>query len=200
MTASMSVPIPGPASLPQLERATREHALRFARLQFEQGDRIDMQTLATALGVGRTTLYRWVGDREQLIAKLFASITDELFAAIAAEVSGAGIDGAFDAIRAFMLRTAGFAPLRDFAVREPALALRILVSPRGIVQNRIRAGVIAVLEANLPGSQLPIPDDLIDVLVQVGAGLQWTPIVIGDPPDIDRALHLGRTVLDAHFG
>ncbi len=188
------------AELPHLERATREHALRFARMQFEQGERVDMQTLATALGVGRTTLYRWVGDREQLIAELFAALTDELFAGIAEETTGSGIDGALEQIRRFMVLTASFEPLRDFAQREPALALRILVSPHGIVQDRIRAGVTAALEANLPASQLPIPNDLIDVLVQVGAGLQWTPIVIGDPPDIDRALHLGRTVLDAHFG
>ncbi len=188
------------AELPHLERATREHALRFARMQFEQGERVDMQTLATALGVGRTTLYRWVGDREQLIAELFAALTDELFAAIAAEPSGAGIDGALERIRRFMVLTSSFEPLRDFAQREPALALRILVSPHGIVQDRIRAGVTAALEDNLSAKQLPIPNDLIDVLVQVGAGLQWTPIVIGDPPDIERALHLGRTVLDAHFG
>lgn len=187
------------AELPHLERATREHALRFARVQFEQGERVDMQTLATALGVGRTTLYRWVGDREQLIAELLADLTEELFATIAANATGTGIDQAFETIRRFMAVTAGFEPLRDFAQREPALALRILVSPQSVVQDKIRAGVMAVLDVNLPASQPPIPADVIDVLVQVGAGLQWTPIVIGDTPDIERALHLGRTVLDAHL-
>jgi AcrR family transcriptional regulator len=187
------------ASLPRLERATREHAVQFARVQFERGERIDMQTLAGALGVGRTTLYRWVGDREQLIAELFARLTDELWTAISAEPPRAGIDGALDTIRRFMTLTAGFAPLRDFAQREPTVALRILVSPRSPVQDRIRAGVTATLERSLPPEQLPIPVDVIDVLVQVGAGLQWTPIVIGDPPDIDRALELGRAVLESRL-
>lgn len=187
------------APLPQLERATREHALRFARLQFERGERVDMQTLAAALGVGRTTLYRWVGDREQLIGELFARLTDDLWAGIAAEQHGTGIDSALAAIRRFMTITAGFEPLRDFAQREPTLALRILVSPRGLVQDRIRAGVLGALERSLPAEHLPIPADVIDVLVQVGAGLQWIPIVVGDPPDIDRALQLGRTVLESHL-
>jgi len=190
------------APLPQLERATREHALRFARMQFEHGERVDMQTLAAALGVGRTTLYRWVGDREQLIAEVLAQMTDELWAAIAAESRGGrrgGIDGALTGIRRFMTTTADFVPLCEFAQREPTLALRILVSPRGVVQDRIRAGVLAALERHLPPSRLPVPEDVIDVLVQVGAGLQWTPIVIGDPPDIDRALQLGRTVLETHL-
>jgi AcrR family transcriptional regulator len=187
------------APLPQLERATREHALRFARMQFERGERIDMQTLAGALGVGRTTLYRWVRDREQLIAELFAGLTDELWAAVSDQQSGAGIDGALATIRRFMTVTSGFEPLRDFAKREPTVALRILVSPQGLVQDRIRAGVTAALERNLPATQLPIPPDVIDVLVQVGAGLQWIPIVVGDPPDIERALQLGRTVLESHL-
>ena len=187
------------SALPQLERPTREHALRFARLQFEQGDRVDMQTLAVALGVGRTTLYRWVGDREQLIAELFATVTDELFEAVSARRRVRSIDAAFDTIRRFMTVTAGFQPLREFAQREPTLALRILVSPTGLVQDRIRAGVTAALERHLPAHQLPIPPDVIDVLVQVGAGLQWIPIVVGDPPDIERALQLGRTVLDRHL-
>lgn len=191
--------MPATAPLPHLERATREHALQFARVQFENGERVDMQTLAAALGVGRTTLYRWVGDREQLIAELFADLTDEVFASIQPPSSGPGIDRALSAIGSFMRITAGFAPLRDFAQREPALALRILVSPRSVVQDRVRAGVMATLEANLPASQLPVPAEVIDVLVQVGVGLQWTPIVVGDPPDIDRALQLARTILGAHL-
>lgn len=168
-------------------------------MQFERGDRIDMQTLANALGVGRTTLYRWVGDREQLIAELFAGLTDELWAAVSGQESGSGIDGALAAIRRFMTVTSGFGPLCDFAQREPTVALRILVSPHGLVQDRIRAGVTAALERNLPATQLPIPADVIDVLVQVGAGLEWIPIVVGDPPDIERALQLGRTVLESHL-
>lgn len=191
--------MPTEGVLPQLERASREHALRFARMQFEHGERVDMQSLAAALGVGRTTLYRWVGDREQLITELLAEMTDELWAAIGTKRRRRSIDAAIDMIREFMTVTAGFAPLRDFAQREPTLALRILVSPRGQVQDRIRAGVTAALERNLADEQLPVPVDVIDVLVQVGAGLQWTPIVIGDPPDIERALHLGRSVLESHL-
>ncbi|RNL79891.1 QsdR family transcriptional regulator [Nocardioides marmorisolisilvae] len=185
--------------LPRLERATREHALQFARAQFERGERVDMQTLAAELGVGRTTLYRWFGDREQVISELFAGLTDEIFAEINARPGGGGIEAALDSIRRFMALTSSFEPLRDFAQREPALALRILVASHGLVQQRIRAGVTEALERNLPSRQLPLPPDIIDVLVQVGANLQWTPIVIGDPPEIERALHLGRSVLENHL-
>ncbi len=187
------------SELPRLERATREHALRYARAAFERGERVDMQTLATELGVGRTTLYRWFGDREQVISELFADLTEEIFTGINDGPGGGGIEAALESIRRFMTITAAFEPLRDFAQREPALALRILLAPQGSVQQQIRAGVTRALEQHLPARQLPLPPDIIDVLVQVGANLQWTPIVIGDLPDIDRALQLGRSVLEVHL-
>src|SRR5262245_30239601 len=56
-----------PRADPRFERPTREHALQLARETFQRGERVDMQTLATQLGVVRSTLYRWVGDREQLL-------------------------------------------------------------------------------------------------------------------------------------
>lgn len=190
MSASADAP-----GLPRLERATKEHALRFARAQFERGERVDMRTLADELAVGRTTLYRWVGDREQLIAELFARWTDELFDAVGEQAVGEGIDRALDTVRRFMELSAGFEPLREFAQREPTLALRILVSPRGLVQDRLRARIAEALERERPRDAAPFPSDVVDVLIQVGAALQWTPIVIGEDPEIDHALELGRTVL-----
>ncbi|MCX6397631.1 MAG: QsdR family transcriptional regulator [Propionibacteriales bacterium] len=184
---------------PHLERATRDHALRYARGQFERGERVDMGTVADALAVGRTTLYRWVGDREQLIAEIFAEITDELFDLVATQAQGAGIDRALDTVRRFMEITSGFPPLQDFCQREPTLALRILLAPGGLVQDRLRARISQALERERPGAAAPLPSDVVDVLIQVGAALQWTPIVIGEQPEIDRALQLGRTVLGPHF-
>ncbi|MFL6158552.1 MAG: QsdR family transcriptional regulator [Marmoricola sp.] len=187
------------APLPQLERATKEHALLFARAQFERGERVDMRTLADSLAVGRTTLYRWVGDREQLLAELLAQWTDELFDAIAPAARGEGIDRALDTVRRFMELSAGFEPLADFARREPTLALKILVSPRGVVQDRLRVRITEALQREQPSGAPPVLTDVVDVLIQVGAALQWTPIVIGEAPEIDRALELGRTVLANHL-
>jgi AcrR family transcriptional regulator len=184
--------------LPRLERATREHALRYARAQFERGERVDMRTLAEELAVGRTTLYRWVGDREQLIAELFSQWTDELFDVIAEQAQGEGIDRALDTVRRFMTITSDFVPLQEFAQREPALALKILVSPHGRVQDRLRARIGEAIARELPAGAT-VPTDVVDVLIQVGAALQWTPIVIGEPPEIDHALQLGRTVLEQHL-
>ena len=57
-TAS-SAPFPAP-----LRRPDPEVALEYATRIFVSGERLDMQTLAAALGVGRTTLARHCGEAQ----------------------------------------------------------------------------------------------------------------------------------------
>src|ERR1700743_3302772 len=44
----------------------------------QAGQRLDMLALAAELGVARTTLYRWTGDREQLLSDLIWADMHEL--------------------------------------------------------------------------------------------------------------------------
>jgi len=169
-------------------RPTREHALEIAQEMFTRGERLDMQTLSAALGIGRTTLYRWVGDRERLIGEVLGNLTDVTWDAVIAEAKGKGSMRAMDASRRFMETTANYPPLRQFAEREPQLALRILLAPDGIVAQRIRAGVRRSLEAFVPDE--PVDDEFVEIAVQVGTALEWAPIAIGDEPEIKRATRL----------
>ncbi len=66
---------------PDFRRPTREDAINLARARFISGERVEMQVLAAELDIGRTTLYRWVGEREQLLEEVFAGLVDEWFAA-----------------------------------------------------------------------------------------------------------------------
>jgi AcrR family transcriptional regulator len=154
-----------------------------------------MKTLTQMLGVGRATLYRWVGDREQLLSAVLAQLTDETWELAAREASGRGVERASGTIRRFMEMTAGFPPLRKFAQREPELALRVLMSHGGVVAERLRLGVSRAIAKDVPHG-LGAPDsDIVDVMVQIGTALEWTPIVIGEEPEIDRAIELMRTIL-----
>src|SRR5258706_10649029 len=47
-----------------------EAAFGLARRAFLAGERIDMQRLASELGVNRVTLYRWVGNRARLLGEV----------------------------------------------------------------------------------------------------------------------------------
>jgi hypothetical protein len=52
----------------QRSDATRAYSL--ARGHLLAGERIDMQHLAAELGADRSTLFRWVGSRDQLVSQI----------------------------------------------------------------------------------------------------------------------------------
>lgn len=180
--------------LPKLERPTPDTARRFARMLFEQGERVDMGTLATALGVGRTTLYRWVGDRDQLIGSVLAEAARDVFVVFRDEAEGEGLDRALDAIRRFMAFTSSWGPLLGFAHREPSAALRILLAQDGAVAQALREGCATAIET---GTGRPADPEAVEVVVQLATALQWAPVVAGEAPAIERAVGLMRTVLEA---
>jgi len=179
----------------QIIRPRREHAIEFALRTFAAGERVDMQTLAAQLGVGRTTLYRWVGDREQLIGEALGILTNQVWDAIIAEQERNGIEGALERIRRFMEVTSSFAPLRRFAETEPGPALRVLMTADGPVAQALREGSTRAYEASMG---VPADPEVTEVLVQLGTALEWAPIVAGEEPAIDRAIDLMRTVLSGH--
>ena len=177
---------------PRFVRPTRADALEIAREMFVRGDRLDMQTLSAALGIGRTTLYRWVGDRERLIGEVLATLTDVAWDAVIAEAEGEGDLRSLDASRRFMELTSTYPPLRQFAEREPQLALRILLAPDGPVAERIRAGVRRAMTEF--SRDEPVDDEFVEIAVQIGTALEWAPIAVGTDPDIERATRLIGTL------
>ena len=176
-------------ALPRLERPTPEHAIEYARTLFLREERVDMNVLASALGIGRTTLYRWVGDRESLIGAVLADLVDAGWDFAIENAKGEGRARAMHAGRLFMEVTANFEPVRHFTEREPQVALRVLLASDGPVAARIRAGFQRAVETYDPDAS-KVSDELIDIAVQAGTALEWAPVAIGGEPEIDRASRL----------
>jgi AcrR family transcriptional regulator len=163
---------------------------------FRRGLRVDMHTVAEKLGVSRTTLYRWVGGREQLIGEVLARLTDVAWGFVEQSVTGRGIERAARSIEGFMTLTSAWPPLREFAQREPQLALRILLRSEGPVSAHIRGGIEAALTRHAPEFDIEANQDLLDTIVQIGTALEWAPIAIGEEPAIERAMRLIRGLLE----
>ena len=170
-------------------------AVEVAEAFFIRGLRVDMQTVAERLGVGRTTLYRWVGDREQLIGEVLARLTDIAWQMVEGSVEGEGMERASRSIEGFMTLTSLWPPLRGFAEREPQLALRILLQSDGIVSAHIRGGIESALQRHVPEFDIDANHDLLDTIVQIGTALEWAPITIGEEASIPRAVRLVRSLL-----
>lgn len=185
-------------ALPRLQRPDRDLALRYARRLFLQGERVDMNTLAEALGIGRTTLYRWVGDREHLVAATLAGMAEAAFQTAAESARGRGLNRALDRIRNFMRITSEFEPLRSFAEREPQFALRVLLDPEGPIAAELRTGFGRALADHVAGGDAVHPDT-IDIMVQLATALEWAPITIGQEPAIDHAIELMRSMLETRL-
>jgi AcrR family transcriptional regulator len=182
--------------IPRLVRPSREVAIDVASALFQRGRRVDMLAVADRLGVGRTTLHRWVGSREQLITEVLAELTDVAWELVEQDVTGQGIERVVQLIEAFMKLTTTWPPLRKFAQREPQLALRILLQSEGAVAAHIRGGIEAALRRHTPEFEIGENHDLLDTIVQVGTALEWAPIAIGEKPATKRAAHLIRGLLE----
>ncbi len=176
-------------------RATRDDAITLAHAKFLAGERIEMQTLADELGVARTTLYRWVGEREQLLDEVFGRLIDAWLIVVIQASRGDGLERVLDVIRRYLEHAAAAEPLIRFTATEPALALRILMNRKGIVAERSQTALQDQLEAWAP--ELQIDAAIINVIHLTSVTLVWGPLATGQQPDIDSAMLVARTLLSA---
>ncbi|MGA7688394.1 MAG: QsdR family transcriptional regulator [Jiangellales bacterium] len=177
----------------QARRPRRDDAIDVAEQMLRRGERVDMQTVADALDIGRATLYRWVGDREKLMDEVLGRLVAKNWRTARVDPDGESLDAVLATIAGFMAATAAWPPVLDFAEREPDLALRILLAAQGNVADGIRLGLEETLALHLPGRD--VAPATLDVLVRIGAALQWANVAAGNPPDIDTAVEAARALL-----
>lgn len=162
---------------------------------FLAGERVEMRTLADALDISRTTLYRWVGEREQLMGEVLGGLVEGWLATVEPEVRGEGVTRFLDLLRRFLELAAAASPLTEFTQREPALALRVLVDRKGAVSERSNEALYRKLAEIGPGP--PVPTDIADAIGLVARTLVWVNIATGQEPDIEGAVDLARVLLGA---
>lgn len=176
-------------------RPTADDALAFARKQFLAGERVEMGALAGELGINRTTLYRWVGEREQLMGTLFSALIDEWLEAVREEGQREGIDGFLHMLRRVLEIGAEFEPLTEFTRREPALALRIISDRSGAVAANADATIASLLAEVAP--DVDAPDSVIRAISVVSRTLVWSNIATDQEPDVEGVIEVARTVLES---
>jgi AcrR family transcriptional regulator len=159
---------------------------------FLAGTRLDMQALAAQAGVSRATLYRWTGQREQLLADVVWSLTEDVWdAALRGSEHLAGNDRIMAVSRRFLGVVANDSALRAFLCQETHAALRVLTGRNAGVQGRMVGRVAELLRAEaatdafVPRAEI---EPLAFAMVRATEGFLYNDAVAAVEPDVDSAL------------
>jgi AcrR family transcriptional regulator len=157
------------------------------------GQTLDMSTLADELGVGRSTLYRWVGNREDLLGAVLAEATVRTFRKAARSTRGQrGYDRVLDVCERFMHAIVDALPLQALTKREPLLFLRVALMP-GQVEAASAQMITELLEAEEAAGHLtlPLPPAVLGLaIVRLCDAHLYAHLLGNDKPEIGTALQL----------
>lgn len=153
-TASGTVPQRG-----RRAAASREDVLRRAARSYLHGERVDVQGIAADLGVGRSTVYRWFGSREELIGEVLGRVTKRLLDEARAEARGVGAEKLLDTFDRFNRSLVAAPALRTFVDRERGAAVRIITSGTGAVQRRNVEMITEVIQEEVRAGRYRPPVD-----------------------------------------
>jgi AcrR family transcriptional regulator len=181
-------------------RPTPLDALGLARQKWLANERLDMGALAKELGVSRATLYSWVGSRERLIGEVIWSFAEEGVRQAVEGARGSGAEYVVDVVERFARLNASFEPLRRFIEQDPELALRILTSKKGPVQERMIGVARDLLAEQVAAGELSLPldiDTLAYLMIRVNESFIYSDVITGSEPDVDKAVEVVRLLLRA---
>src|SRR3954465_9023409 len=149
--------------------ATPAAAFRAARRMYLQGQRLDMSALANELGVSRATLYRWTGDREQLLADVIWAQLDAIISHAASDAGGRGVARLERIAARFLEVLAGSAALRAHLVNDGDTGLRLMIAPNGLLRPRVAQCVRELIEEEAERGYAPpaSPALLADGIVSI---------------------------------
>jgi len=156
--------------------------------------RLDMRALAAELGMGRSSLYRKVGSRDQLLGAVLWYLTRRsIVRAVEAAQGLRGAERVVAVVHHFLHDVNGQAALRRLLQEEPEASLRILTSKRGVVQQRVIDTVDRLLAEEQAQAQW---DSTLDratmayIIVRIGESFLYADVIADNQPDVDRAVEV----------
>ena len=168
-----------------------------ATSSYLRGEPLDMSALAAQLGIGRATLYRWVGNREELLANVIAETSERTFRTVVKDASGEGVAFVVDAIGRFMQAVASAQPLATLTQREPLLFIRLAMSP-GVIEDRAAGFVGELLDQEVAAGRLelalPVPV-MAEAIVRICDAHLYANLLGRGAPEISTALDLVTLLL-----
>jgi AcrR family transcriptional regulator len=169
--------------------ATEEDVLGLAMSRFLRGRRIDVQEIAAELGIGRTTIYRWFGSRDELIGEVVVRAAEPLLAEAHSRARKRGAVGLLETFDGFNRQIAAAPALRRFVESEREAALRVITSGAAKVQPRIVEMITGLIVAEVDAGRYEPPVDpstLGYAIVRIAEAFLYNDAVAGMRGDVDR--------------
>lgn len=180
---------------PRFRRPTPADAVDVARELLDEGERVDVLSVARRLGVSRATVHRWFGTRDHLMTALFAYLAAEFRQEAEQRARGRGDDRALDFVRRIAERSAAYEPLRLAAAREPAVVLRLVLAQDGPVHAEVAGAIARLLGASRTPEEMRRLRGAVDLYATTAIALHWATIAAGLEPDPRRYERIGRALL-----
>ena len=194
MTEDVRIVLPGGTQPPAMVPA---QIFAAAVEAFVAGQRLDMRSLARRIGVARATLYRRVGNREQLLDQVLWWRARRLLAdQVRASADLNGTDR-LTAVISGVLRAIGTdRPVRMFLESDPETALRLLTGVGSTVHQEMATALENLIDLERGrgafDARLDTPT-LAFAIVRVSEGFLYSDVIADRAPDIGRAI----TVIEA---
>ena len=189
----------GPRRRGRPSNASKEIAFEAARTAYRSSQRLDMTAIAADLGVGRVTLHRWFGTREDLASEILYQEYSAAFDSARRRAAGRGRDRIIDTLARLQAAIAGDAALAALLAEEPKVALRILTSSGGGFQPRVVESIAQLIRdaEREDGYRPPIDvDTLAYALVRVAEAFVYNDAVVGIKGELAELTSVQALLLD----
>jgi AcrR family transcriptional regulator len=178
--------------------ASRDDVLEAALYRYLRGTRVDLREIAGELGLGRTTIYRWFGSREELIGDVVIRAVGPVVEAAREGARGRGGPGLLETFDRLNRSLAEAPALRQFLQNERDAALRILTSSGGNVQPRMVAIVTGLIEDEVRAGTYEPPVDpatLGYAIVRLAEAFLFNDAAADVRGDVDRLREVEAAIL-----
>lgn len=179
-------------------RVTPVDVFKLARQWWFEGRRLNLGALADEVGVSRATIFRWVGNRDLLLAEILWSMYSQTLDVAISEAKGTGVDFLVDVYHRFGKVAISFEPLKRFLRQDPEYALRVLTSDATDYHDRIVAAWKALLDEQVEKGTIQLQMDtqsLASLIVRINEGCLYSDFIAGRDPMIDTACAALRLLL-----
>lgn len=183
------------------KRVVPRDAFELALAKWETGQRIEIGALARELGVGRATLFRWVGSRELLLGEVIWSVLDATLSYVLKAARGKDAEYAANVSYLLMELLLKSDALRRFIAQDPEYALRLLTSKGSLVQTRCVQAVERALRTTAEKEKLAFTievDSLAFIIVRIVESCIYSDQITGRKPDIRTASQAIRILVSAN--